>query len=368
MSDRLRIAVLGLSITSSWGNGHATTYRALLRGLGALGHRILFLERDVPWYAQHRDQVNPHGCKVILYESLDQLKSAFEATIREADAVIVGSYVPEGAEVLKWVIETARGLRLFYDIDTPVTLAKLLRGEQDYIARQSIPLLDAYLSFSAGPALEVIEDELGAPRALPLFCSVDTTLYAPLSLPPSRDLGYLGTYSADRQPALTRLLVEPAQRAPESKFVVAGPSYPPDIRWPPNVERLEHVAPRDHASFYGSLRYALNITRSDMLGAGYSPSVRLFEAAACGIPIISDRWAGIDHFFEPGREILLADSAEHALAYLCDLPERDRAQIGERARFRVLRQHTCTHRALELDRYLRELRSGRTQLLDKSVA
>lgn len=368
MNDRLRIVVLGLSITSSWGNGHATTYRALLRGMGALGHRVLFLERNVPWYEQHRDQLEPQGCKVKLYESLEQLRREFEPQVREADAVIVGSFVPDGVEVMRWVLETARGLRLFYDIDTPVTLAKLLRGEDTYIGRDSIPELDAYLSFSAGPALELIEDELGARVALPLFCSVDTASYAPLGLEPRFDLGYLGTYSADRQPALTRLLIEPAERLIDEHFIVAGPSYPDDVVWPSNVERVDHVAPCDHPGFYGSLRYALNITRADMVGAGYSPSVRLFEAAACGVPVISDRWTGIDSFFEPGREILLADSAEHVLSYLTDLPEQERAQIGERARLRVLRQHGYNHRALELDRYLRGLRSGRASLLARSVA
>ena len=364
----MNIVVLGLSITSSWGNGHATTYRALLRALGALGHRILFLECNAPWYERHRDRLDPEGCSVAIYEGLDDLRSRFDGQIRHADAVIVGSFVPDGAEVLAWVLETARGLRLFYDIDTPVTVGRLLRGEETYIAPHSIKSLDAYLSFAGGPVLELIESELGAPLCLPLYCSVDTTLYAPLSLAQTRDLGYLGTYSADRQPALTRLLIEPARRSPWHRFIVAGPSYPEDIRWPDNIEHIEHVGPADHARFYGSLRYTLNVTRADMIGAGYSPSVRLFEAAACAVPIISDRWVGIDEFFEPGREILLCESSEQMLEYLSDLPEAERVKIGERARARVLGQHSSAHRALELDLYLRELRSGRTRLLDKSVA
>jgi spore maturation protein CgeB len=364
----VNIIVLGLSITSSWGNGHATTYRALLRALNALGHRILFLERNVPWYDQNRDELAPEGCLVALYDDLDALKSRFDGQVRQADAVIVGSFVPDGAEVLCWVLETTRGLRLFYDIDTPVTVSKLLRGEKTYIERQSIKKLDAYLSFAGGPVLELIERELGAELCLPLYCSVDASLYTPLPLQPTRDLGYLGTYSADRQPALTELLIEPARRSPEHAFVVAGPSYPQDIAWPENVERVHHVGPKDHARFYGSLRYALNLTRADMIGAGYSPSVRLFEAAACGVPIVSDRWVGIDEFFEPGRELLLCSSAEQMLEYLNDLPETERLKIGQRARARVLSQHSSVHRALELDRYLRALRSDRTRLLDKSVA
>jgi spore maturation protein CgeB len=363
MRNPFRLVFLGLSFTSSWGNGHATTYRALVQGLARLGHEIVFLERDVPWYAQNRDLVRAEGCRVVLYESLAELEADFGKLVRDADAVIVGSYVPDGAQVLEWVLETAQGLRLFYDIDTPITLAKLASGEPTYIARSSIARLDAYLSFSGGPTLSIIENELGAPVALPLYCSVDERSYTPQSDVATRDLGYLGTYSDDRQPVLERLLVQPARSHREGSFIVAGPCYPAGYAWPPNVERIEHVPPGQHPSFYASLRFTLNITRADMVRMGYSPSVRLFEAAACGTPIISDRWPGIERFFEPGKEILLADDSDQVLAYVRKLDEAERRLIGERARRRVLSQHTASHRALQLDRYLRELRAGRSALL-----
>lgn len=247
----LRFVVLGLSITSSWGNGHATTYRALIKALHARGHRVLFLERNVPWYAAHRDQRRPETCRVELYDELGELELRFEREVRDADVVMVGSYVPDGADVLRWVLDTAHGIKLFYDIDTPVTLARLAAGEPTYVAPATIPELDAYLSFSGGAALTRLAQEHGARAALPLYCSVDPELYAPRLTAPTRDLGYLGTYSADRQPAIEQLLLAPARRLQARRFIVAGACYP-DQAWPPNVERVEHVAPGEHAAFYGS--------------------------------------------------------------------------------------------------------------------
>lgn len=365
MSDPLRLVILGLSITSSWGNGHATTYRALVRGLEELGHQVTFLERDVPWYASNRDAPRPQGCRLELYESLEDLRERFTSLVQDADAVLVGSYVPDGADVTRWVVETARGLTLFYDIDTPITLEKLRSGEPTYIAPETVPDLDAYLSFTGGPALEVIERSLGAKCALPLFCSVDAALYTPRDFAPYRDLGYLGTYSADRQPTLDLLLTEPARRMPNGRFIVAGPCYPAR-EWPANVERVEHVAPGEHPDFYGSLRYTLNVTRADMVKSGYSPSVRLFEAAACGVPIISDLWSGIEEFFEPNAEILLARSSAEVHRILTELPEIERRRVAEQARERVLRQHTALHRAQKLEYYVQELRAGRETALRSS--
>jgi spore maturation protein CgeB len=354
MSESLRLVVFGLSISSAWGNGHATTYRALVCGLSALGHRVTFLERDVPWYSANRDAPEPPGCRLELYRELSELGTRFAALVRDADAVIVGSYVPDGVDVLRFVKATARGSKFFYDIDTPVTLELLRRGEATYVAAENIPELDGYLSFAGGPALAYVERELGGRRALPLYCGVDAGIYVPAKTAPRYDLGYLGTYSADRQPLLEELLAANARRLPEGRFIVAGSSYP-DCDWPRNVERLDHVSPADHPAFYGSLRYALNLTRADMRRSGYAPSVRIFEAAACGVPVISDVWPGIEEFFEPGREILLARDGEDVLEILKSLPEPERVAIGARARARVLREHTGLHRARTLERYVREL-------------
>ncbi len=347
MSRSLSIVFIGLSITSSWGNGHATTYRALVRELDAAGHRVTFLERDVPWYAANRDMPHPPWCVTHLYPSLDALKQ-HAATVARADLVVVGSYVPDGVEVCRWAQQTARGVVAFYDIDTPVTLAKLARGDFEYLAPEVMPGFDLYLSFTGGPTLRRIEDEYGVPLARALYCSVDPALYYPEDAAERWGLGYLGTYSDDRQPTLDRLLLEPARQAPDSRFVVAGPQYPGDIAWPANVERIEHCPPADHRGFYNAQRFTLNVTRADMIRAGWSPSVRLFEAAACGTPIVSDRWEGLDALFEPGREIIIAERPEEVARLLTDMPAEAARDMGERARRKVLAAHTAAHRAGEL--------------------
>jgi spore maturation protein CgeB len=349
----LRVVVLGLSLSSSWGNGHATTFRALLKAFAARGHDVLFLERDVPWYAAHRDLSDPDYCRLAFYTSLADLERYRDA-VANADAVIVGSYVPEGVAVGRWVQSAARGVVAFYDIDTPVTLAKLERGDYEYLAPDLIPDYDVYFSFTGGPTLDHLMGHYGSPAARALYCSVDPDAYPPLDAEKRWDLSYLGTYSADRQPPLDRLLLEPARCAPHLKFVVAGPQYPADIAWPENVERIDHVPPSEHPAFYAASRYTLNITRADMIRAGFSPSVRLFEAAACGTPIVSDMWDGIETLFEPDREIILARDAEDVLALLVQGGEDQRRRLAAGARQRVLAQHTAAHRACALEEGLLE--------------
>ncbi|MDB4946111.1 MAG: glycosyltransferase [Labilithrix sp.] len=351
---------LGLSITSSWGNGHATTYRALLRQLAARGHRITFLERDLPFYAENRDLPSPSFATTHLYGTLEELRDRFARTIASADLVVVGSYVPDGIEVGAWVQRLAPGRCAFYDIDTPVTLARLeASGDAGYLEASQIPGYSLYLSFTGGPTLDVLRDRYGSPRALPLYCSVDAEAYRPELLEMRWDLGYLGTYSDDRQPALDRLLVAPAEQWPEGRFAVVGPQYPDDLRWPTNVDRTVHLPPAEHRGFYCAQRYTLNVTRAAMVQAGYSPSVRLFEAAACGTPIISDRWAGLESVLTPGKEILVADTTSDVLRFVRDLAESERRRIGEAARSRILAEHTSAHRAETLERYTADLLSER---------
>ena len=343
----MRLAVLGLSLSSSWGNGHATTYRALLKAFAARGHEVLFLERDVPWYAPHRDLRDPDWCRLEFYSDLQALE-ARRVELASADAVVVGSYVPDGVSIGLWVQQVARGVIGFYDIDTPVTLAKLARGDHEYVSPELIPGYDVYLSFTGGPTLERLERRYGSPAARALYCSVDGAAYRPMQTARRWDLSYLGTYSADRQPVLERLLIQSAQAAPHLRFAVAGPQYPAEIVWPANVERIEHVAPADHPSFYAASRYTLNVTRADMVQAGWSPSVRLFEAAACGAPVISDTWLGLDTLFAPDREIVLAEDSATVLKTLAG-SETERQQRADAARAKVLSAHTSHHRAAELE-------------------
>lgn len=359
----MRLVVLGLTLSSSWGNGHATTYRALLKAFAARGHEVLFLERDVPWYAAHRDCPAPDWCDLRFYRSLDELEP-MAGEISAADAVIVGSYVPDGVAMGRFAQAHARGPCCFYDIDTPVTLGKLERGDEEYLSADLVPGYDLYFSFTGGPTLRRLETGYGAPSARALYCCVDTALYYRIDGPIRWDLSYLGTYSADRQPGLERLLLDVARRHPEWSFAVAGPQYPAGIEWPANVERIEHLPPDRHPAFYSASRCTLNLTRADMVAAGWSPSVRLFEAAACAAPIVSDRWDGIESFFVPDEEIFLVDDTsgiEWALA-------GDLRRLGTAARERVLAEHSARRRAAQLEADLVRATGNRGRLTMENVA
>jgi len=354
----LKIVILGLSITSSWGNGHAITYRSLVAELVRRGHQVLFLERNMPWYAENRDLPRTRCGRVELYSALKELRELYANTIRTADCVIVGSYVPDGIAVGEWVTSIATGVTAFYDIDTPVTLSSIEQERCEYLNASVLRKYDLYLSFTGGPILRQIEKVYGAPMARVLYCSIDPAAYFPEYQINRWDLGYIGTYSDDRQPHLERLLARPAQLWPGGRFVVAGPQYPESIRWPENVERIEHLPPQRHRDFYNGQKFTLNITRADMIKAGYSPSIRLFEAAACATPIITDYWLGLESIFRPDEEILIADDAEDVLRFVRNTSNEKRCELGWNARRRVLREHTAAHRAEALERYILEARTN----------
>ncbi|MBW3553873.1 MAG: glycosyltransferase, partial [Gemmatimonadetes bacterium] len=358
----MKLVVFGLSVTSSWGNGHATTFRALLRAFRARGHEISFWEWDAPWYGgENRDLPDPEFCDLHLYESWEAASEEAVREAAEADAVIVGSYVKEGSRVLDALLERGTDVS-FYDIDTPVTVAALRRGDCEYLRPDQVPAFGRYLSFTGGPFLhDVLEAELGVRLALPLYCAVDLSRYRAVE-PDERyaaDMAYMGTHAPDRQPGLQRLLLEPASRVTERSFVVAGPQYPVDLAWPANVRRFDHVGPADHPAFYSTADWQLNLTRADMRRAGWSPSVRLFEAAACGAAMMSDRWPGIDSFFEPEREIILPASAEEVVQALETTHPDDRRVIGARARERVRTEHSARARAEQLEGVLAGARRDR---------
>jgi spore maturation protein CgeB len=314
---------------------------------------VHFLERDVPRYATHREAAQVPNVRVSLYKSVDELQSRFAQLVRDADVVIVGAYVPDGIAVSRWVLESARGLTAFYDLAAPITLADLETGTCEYMSKSLVPQFGLYLSSTGGPTLRRIEREFAAKRAVPLYCAIDPLVYAPEPRSQRWQLGYLGTYSADRQPALAQLLIAVARHDPELQCVVAGPLYPSHIEWPANIERIEHVGSSQHRAFYTACGWTLNLTRHEMAEAGWSPSVRLFEAAACGVPILSDPWDGLDEVFEPGKEILIAHDTDDVIRAL---RRPDGREIGERARARVIAAHTAAHRAAAFERYLQEAR------------
>lgn len=347
----MKIVIFGLSITSSWGNGHATTFRALTRALRERGHRVLFFEKDVEWYASNRDMPEPPFCEVKLYENwADGLRSV-RKELRDADVAVVGSYFPDGLAAIEEVFDSKVPVKAFYDIDTPITVASLRNGGADYLRADQVPGFDVYFSFTGGPLLRELKSKFGAQMAVPLYCSFDPDRYqfAPVRPDYECDFSYMGTYAPDRQGKIEELFCEPARQLWDKKFILAGPQYPNNICWPANVERIVHIDPQSHASFYSSSRMTLNVTRREMVLAGYSPSVRLFEAAACGTTIVSDHWAGLDTFLTPGSEILLASSAEDVITYIRHMNDEEAAAIGRRARERVLAEHTAERRATEFE-------------------
>jgi spore maturation protein CgeB len=357
----MKILFLGLTITSSWGNGHATTFRSLCRALADRGHHVAFLEKDVEWYRNHRDLAAPEYCRVKLYREWKEARLWLGSEIKNCDAVILGSYFSDGVLAATFLIDRARCPIFFYDIDTPITLeAFRSKGNSGYMAAELLPSFDGYLSFTGGPTLEALVAEFRVQRAYPLYCSVDSRAHSRREAKQDYvcDLSYLGTYSEDRQPKLEDLLLCPANKLPERSFLIGGALYPASITWPGNVRHLDHVAPAEHSFFYSSSRFTLNLTRDAMVRAGYSPSVRLFEAAACAAPILSDSWPGIEEFFFPGPEILLPRNGEELQEILQSLSDTERLRIGQAAQARILEKHTHERRAQELERIIESVMSG----------
>ena len=348
----MKIVIFGLTISSSWGNGHATLWRGLCRALGDRGHQVVFFERDVPFYAENRDLHDLEGGDLVLYRDWETVRRRAAAEVAESDIAMVTSYCPDGLAATQVVLDAPRALRVFYDLDTPVTLSNMARGEVPaYIGPHGLGDFDLVLSYTGGVALDELRSRLGARRVAPLYGHVDPATHRPAE-PLERfraDLSYLGTYAADRQAALEALFVEPARARPERRFLIGGAQYPKDFPWTDNIFFVRHLPPHDHPAFFCSGRLTLNVTREAMAAMGWCPSGRLFEAASCGVPILSDTWEGLDAFFTPGSEILTARTTDDALAAI-DLSDAELGRVAKAARERVLSEHTSAHRAMELER------------------
>lgn len=346
----MKLVVFGLTVSSSWGNGHATLWRGLIAALARRGMQVVFFERDVPYYAEHRDlPVLPAG-ELVLYTDWDAARGRARRELSDADAAMITSYCPDAEPAAALMAHAFGGVSTFYDMDTPVTLARLQAGEAvDYLPKGGLGQFDLVLSYTGGDALTALRERLGARVARPLYGHVDPAAHAPQASDPrfDCDLSYMGAYAADRQPVVDALFVAPARLRPERKFVLAGAGYPKDFPWTDNTWFVRHLPPQEHPAFYASSRLTVNATRADMAAMGWCPSGRLFEAAACGCPVLSDAWPGLDAFFEPGHEILTAATTEQALAAL-DRSDADLRRIAEAARERTLAQHTSDHRAGEL--------------------
>jgi spore maturation protein CgeB len=345
----MRIMIFGLTVSSSWGNGHATIWRGLCNSLGRQGHSVTFFEKDAPYYGSHRDLVRPSLYKLELYQDWNEIEDRIKATVAESDCAIVTSYCPD-ARVASNLILDSNIFSVFYDLDTPVTLDGLARaGGVDYIPDYGLAPFDLVLSYTGGKALTELSRRLGARRVSALYGSVDPSIHHRVSPDPTfaSDFSYLGTYAADRQMQLQELFLKPADRVPERKFCIAGAMYPADFPWTSNTYFVRHLAPPQHPAFYSSSRMTLNITRGTMAQMGYCPSGRLFEAAACGTPIVSDWWEGLDAFFTPVEEILIARNSDDVLLAM-QLGEVELNKLARASQERVLAQHTAARRASEL--------------------
>lgn len=354
----MKLTIFGLTISSSWGNGHATPYRAILRALHWLGHDITFFERDVPYYAKCRDFVQAPYCKLVLYSSWDEARKRAMAEAEDSDVVVGASYCPEGKRIVAELLDLSGPLKVFYDLDTPVTFRNFAaEGTSDYLNPAQIPGFDLFLSFVGGSALSRLEREYGARMARPLYGCVDPDEYprVPSATQFECDLSYMGTHSADRQHKLEHLFLEPARRKPAERFLLAGAMYPLEWQWPTNVRRIEHVGGGEHPALYSSSKLTLNITRQEMADYGYCPSGRFFEASACGCPILTDRWEGLESFLGHDEVIRVENVSDVVRAM--DMPPGDLERIAARAREHTLDEHTGMHRAQELIRYIEEARS-----------
>lgn len=355
---KLNIVIFGLSITSSWGNDHAATFRNLVKALRQRGHKITFFEKDVPWHADHRDLPNTPFCNTILYQSPREIHR-YETTIAQADLVILGSYVADAATLANSITALSPTCFAFYDLDTHTTLRKLQQGDFSYLTPAMIQNFDIYFSFTGGWALRKLQNIYGARRVRTLHCCVDPDLYFPetdstatmqRNFPPEFALGYLGNYHEDRQPELNKLLLDPAIKSANTRFCVAGAGYPASIHWPNNVKIIERIPAHQHRHFYNSQRFALTVSQR---GLDYSPSAHLFEAGACSTPIISDYREGLDSFFVIEEEILVAQNGNDILEHL-NMHHDDRRALGRRLWEKVLGAHTATHRAIEIENHWRE--------------
>ncbi len=344
----MTIVVFGLSISSAWGNGHATLLRGLFRCLHDAGHEIHFLERDTPYYAAHRDAPALPYTQIHLYPSWEEYLPEVRKLLTRADVAMVTSYCPDGAAASDLILGLGVNTRtVFYDMDTPVTLSKLAEGAAiPYLPAAGLAGFDLVLSYTGGEATRQLRTKLGAQQVATLYGWVDPQVH---SRAPSRpeyvsDLSYLGTYAPDRQQALDDFLIAPAARLSSKRLIVAGAMYQQRENWPSNITHFEHISPPQHSSFYSSSPLTLSITRGTMAAMGFCPSGRLFEAAACGTAVLSDRWQGLETFFMPGEEILIADSTADAITAITADPSA-LASIGSRARERAIDCHTAAVRA-----------------------
>lgn len=355
MPSSLRIAFFGSSLISSYWNGAATYYRGIVRALHGRGHRIAFYEPDAFERQRHRDIDDPDWAQVVVYPDTEADAARALTQARGADLVVKASGVGVLDEFLEREVLSLRTPAtrvVFWDVDAPATLERMLANPADPL-RAHIPQYDMILTYGGGQRVIDAYRSLGARECVPIYNALDPDTHHPVPLDYryAADLGFLGNRLPDREARVARFFFEAARQAPEFDYLLGGSGWD-DVPLSSNLVRLGHVSTREHNAFNSSARMVLNINRDSMARFGWSPPTRVFEAAGAGACLITDAWEGIEMFLEPGEEVLVADGPEQVNDYLRSIGPVQSREIGERARQRLLDEHTYAHRALQLEQLL----------------
>jgi len=348
----MKIAFYGSSLLSSYWNGAATYYRGLLRALSIHGHDITFYEPDVYGRQQRRDIEPPEWCKVVVYDGTIEALKRVAAEAGSADIVIKASGVGfEDDLLLNEVVAHShpKALRIFWDVDAPATLAEL-RASPDHPLRHALKTLDLVLTYGGGKPVIDAYQALGAKECVPIYNALDPHTHHPVPVEErfKTDLSFLGNRLPDREARVDEFFLKAAHALPERSFMLGGAGWD-DKPFSPNLTYIGHVPTKDHNAFNVSARAVLNISRDSMAQNGFSPATRVFEATGAGACLITDHWEGIDYFFKPGEEILVARDGQDVADLVHDLTAEKAAAIGKRALSRALADHTYEQRAHTAD-------------------
>lgn len=354
----MRLSFYGSSLVSSYWNGAATYYRGLLASLARLGYRITFFEPDAYGRQQHCDIADPDYARVVVYPASEAgLRDALAEGL-DAEVVVKASGVGVFDDTLLQAVahDSAPGsLRFFWDVDAPATLAELA-ATPDHMLHALLPRLDGVFTYGGGEPVVEAYRRAGARRCLPVYNGLDRSTHFPVE-PDERfaaDLAFLGNRLPDREARVEEFFFEPARLLPDRRFLLGGAGWD-DVRLPANVRYLGHVASADHNAFNATPRAVLNISRQSMADVGFSPATRVFEAAGAGACLITDFWDGIELFFVPGQEILVARSGVEVARLLQGLEPAAAAETGRRALRRARESHDYLRRAQQVHKALQEL-------------
>jgi spore maturation protein CgeB len=353
MENKLKIAFYGSSLVSAYWNGAATYYRGIIKELNRLGHDITFYEPDAYERQQHRDIPDPEWARVVVYNNDEASALAVLKEAANADVVIKASGVGVFDELLEAEVLKQRKdnqLIIFWDVDAPATLERMDQNSADPF-RQLVPQYDLILTYGGGQPVIDAYTAFGAKQCFPVYNALDPETHHPVAEDErfSCDLAFLGNRLPDREARVEEFFLKAAASLPGQRFAIGGSGWG-DKAMPANVNYIGHVYTKDHNAFNCTAKAVLNISRDSMAKMGFSPATRVFEAAGAGACIITDHWEGIDVFFEPGKEILVAENGDEVASILSGLSPEAAKAIGDAAYQRVLKDHTYAHRARQADK------------------